>query len=363
VPTIQLPIERPLLAAGAVLNAPTVVLMSVVLGLLAVAFVVGQVLKRRSDTAVNPAVVERFTARVRGWWIMFAILSAAFLFQRPTPVVVLFGLISFWALREFITLTPTRLGDHRALFWAFFIITPLQYVGVGMGMSWYPFFSVFIPVTFLFIPARVALAGDFKRFLERTAKIQASLLICVYALSFAPALLHLELVTDRDQSAVKNVAVAATEGTTPAQDSQKDDSRPPWGGSTAGLLFYFILITQLSDVFQYAWDQFLGRRVVAPTINASKTWEGLFGAAVSTALVGAVLYGATPFAFWQSACMAMLVAVMGFAGSLTMSAIKRDRGVKDYGTLVEGHPGVLDRIDSICFAAPVFYHLTKAFFT
>ena len=108
--------------------------------------------------------------------------------------VVLFGLISFWALREFITLTPTRLGDHRTLFWVFFLFTPLQYVLVGMGVRQYGLFSVLIPVyAFLFIPARVAMAGDYKRFLERTAKIQAGLMVCVYCLSYAPELLSLRI--------------------------------------------------------------------------------------------------------------------------------------------------------------------------
>ena len=91
-------------------------------------------------------------------------------------------------------------------------------------------------------------------------------------------------------------------------------------------------------------------------------FKGFFGGVATTTLIGTMLWWVTPFTYWQSACMSFVIAVMGFAGSMTMSAIKRDRGVKDYGTLVEGHAGVLDRIDSICFAAPVFYHLTRYFF-
>jgi phosphatidate cytidylyltransferase len=313
------------------LDTRTVVLLSVTLGLLFVAFLVGQFLRRQPDTTVNMAVVNTFNARIRAWWLMCAILVAAFLLPGTWATVTLFGLISFWALREFITLTPTRLGDHRALFWVFFLITPLQFVLVGMDC--YGLFSIGIPIVgLLFVPARIALAGDFKRFLERTAKIQAGLLICVYALSFAPALLHLTQWKD-------------------------------WDGSTAGLLFYFLLISQMGDVFQYVWDKMLGKRVVAPAINATKTWEGHFGGMASTAVLGAGLWWVTPFNIWQSACMSLVIGVMGFAGSLTMSAIKRDRGVKDYGTLIEGHAGVLDRIDSICFAAPIFYILTRLLFT
>jgi phosphatidate cytidylyltransferase len=257
------------------------------------------------------------------------VLAAAF-WLGTTATVVLFGLVSFWALREFITLTPTRKGDHRALFWVFFLFTPLHYVLVGLNR--YDVFSVFLPVyATLFVLARVAFAGDYKRFLERTAKIQAGLVVCVYCLSFAPALLQIPIT-------------GATVG------------------SNFRLLFFLILLVQFADCMQYVWSRMLGRRLVAAAVSSNRTWEGLLGSATSTALLAAVLWwAAPPFEPWQAALAGFVVALMGFAGGMTMSAIKRDRGVKDYGTLVVGHGGVLDRIDSICFAAPVFYHMTQLF--
>ena len=150
-----------------------------------------KVLKRRPESGIDPAILETFGLRVRAWWILLSTLAAAFLLGHVVTVI-LFGLISFWALREFITLTPTRPGDHRTLFWVFFLITPLQFLLVGIGC--YEFYSIMIPVyAFLLVPARIALAGDYKRFLERTAKIQSGLLICVYCLSYAPALLMLKM--------------------------------------------------------------------------------------------------------------------------------------------------------------------------
>ena len=339
-------------AAETVSHAHTFWLLGVVLGLLGIAYAVGLLLKRYPDGSLNLALVERFNHRVRMWWMMCAILVASFLPGR-VPTVVLFGLLSFWSLREFITMTPTRRGDHRTLFWVFFVFTPLQYILVGLSREFhgqmfpgtdddfYALYSILIPVfASLFIPARIAFSGDQKRFLERSAKIQVGLFVCVYALSYAPALLNLRLAT--------------SDGI-------------PWGpGSShlpnAGLLFYFFLILQLQDVLQNLWNR-VGRRVIAPAINASRTWEGCLGGVTSATLVGALLWWATPFRFWESACMSLIVAVAGFAGSMVMSAVKRDRGVADYGTLVPGHPGVLDRIDSICFAAPVFYHLTRYFFS
>ncbi|MEE2989716.1 MAG: phosphatidate cytidylyltransferase, partial [Planctomycetota bacterium] len=208
---------------------------------------------------------------------------------------------------------------------------------VLIGMNEYSLFSIVIPVyASLFIPARIAISGDEKRFLERSAKIHVGLLICVYALSYTPAILQLDLETRVDGE--------------------------PWKGSTAGLLAFFVLITQAGDVLQFGWGKLVGRRIIAPKVNANRSWEGLIGGICSTSLLGSLLWWVTPFQVWEAALMSMIVAIMGFAGGMTMSAIKRDRGVQDYGTLVRGHLGVLDRIDSLCFAAPVFYHLTRLFF-
>jgi phosphatidate cytidylyltransferase len=321
-----------------------------------------QFVKRRPDISVDPAIVETFRYRVRAWWILFAVLIAAF-YMGTITTVVLFCMLSFWALREFITLTPTRPGDHRTLFFVFFLFTPLQYVLVGVA-SYVPYIvllcSVVIPVfAFLIIPAAIALAGDYKRFLERTAKIQVGLLICVYCLSFTPALLTLHPTAPKGVSAEKKASPAAK----PAPDAESSSQENILDDAgRKRLLFFFVLMVQLSDALQYLWAQIPRRHVIAPTINPSRTWEGLLGGTASVILLGAVLWWATPFrgaSWWMAGVMSGIISVMGFCGGLTMSAIKRDRGVKDYGTLIEGHGGLLDRIDSICFAAPVFFHCTR----
>ncbi len=321
-------------------EAESLWLVGGVLTILAVATLVGQLLSRRVDVGLNPAIVAQFHRRVRVWWLNCSVLAVAF-FLGAGWTVTLFGLVSFWALREFITLTPTRRGDHRALFWVFFVITPLQYVLVGMD-RWnektdlHEAYAILIPVgAFLFILARVALAGDYKRFFERTAKIQAGLMICVYCLSYAPALLTYPL---------------------DVPGPKPEDARIPLTpDEKARLLFFFVLVVQLGDVMQDVWDKLVGRRVIAEEINPTKTWEGFFGGVASATLLGTLLWWATPFRFWEAALLSALISAIGFAGGLTMSAIKRDRGVRDYGTLIEGHVGILDRLDSICFAAPVFF--------
>lgn len=299
-------------------------LLGGIVALLTLASGITFVLRRRAGGTVPP-VIANLEARVRAWWVMVAVFAVA-LATGGLGSVVLFGLLSFLALREFITLTPTRPGDHRTLFWAFFVITPLQYYLVAM--HWYGLFSILIPVyAFIFVSTRSALAGDSTGFLERTAKIQWGLMVCVYCLSHVPALLTLPI--------------------------------PGYAGQNGKLLLFLVLVVQLSDVLQYVWGKLCGRRPIAPEISPNKTVEGFWGGVLSATAIGTALWWATPFPWWQAGLLAFLITLMGFFGGLVMSAIKRDRGVKDYGTLIEGHGGVMDRLDSICFAAPVFFHLVR----
>ncbi len=308
---------------------PRLWLFGGVLALLVLASLIGWILGRTSRTPGSQAVVANLNARIRAWWVMCAVFALA-MATGGLGSIVLFGLMSFVAFREFVTMTPTRRGDHRSLFWAFFVFIPLQYYLVAI--DWYGLFSILIPIyAFLFLPTRTAVAGETERFLERSAKTQWGLMVCVYCVSHAPALLTLKI---------------------PGQE-----------GREAVLLFYLVLVVQMSDVLQYVFGKTLGRHKIAPDVSPNKTWEGFLGGILSATLVGAGLWWATPFTPWQSAGMSLAITLMGFSGGLVMSAIKRDRGIKDFGTLIEGHGGILDRIDSICFAAPVFFHLTRYFFT
>jgi len=333
---------------GAWLGARTFLLLAVILAALSIATLTSLLLGRRESLSIEAAMLSRFNHKLRVWWMMTAILVIGFLLHW-VGTVLLFGLVSFWALREFITMTPTRRGDHRTLFWVFFVFLPLQYILVLLGSSppkwligsrevdFYGLYSIFIPVyASLFIPTRIALSGDAKRFLERSAIIQAGLLICVYSLSYAPALLDLDLIRTTGER---------------------------WKGSNLSLLVFLLLIAQLASVLERAWSRLAGKHVMAEKINGSRTWEGLFGSMVTTGLIAASLWWATPFYPWEAGVMGAVVTVMATAGTLAMSAIKRDRGVTDTGTLVQGHAGVLDQIDNVCFAAPVFYHLTRFFYT
>jgi phosphatidate cytidylyltransferase len=300
-------------------------------GLLLFATLVGQLLRLRVSASGEggSAVVSNLNARIYAWWVMVALMGIAFLFGRGA-VIVLYAVVSFFALREFITLTPTRRGDYLALLVSFFIVLPGQYLLVADER--YGMFAIFVPVyAFLLLPIIQALSSDTTRFLERSAKVQWGLMISVYCVSHVPALLMLEI--------------------------------PGYAGRNVLLIAFLIIVVQMSDVLQYVWGKLFGRTKIAPELSPSKTVEGFAGGVLSACALGAALWWITPFAPWEAALMALVITLMGFLGGLVMSAIKRDRGVKDWGALIEGHGGMLDRVDSVCFAAPIFFHLTRYFFT
>lgn len=346
-------------------------------------------LRRYVDYGVDPAVLDTFRTRIRVWWLLFGFLTCVFVIG-PLATTFFFFVLSLGILREYITLTPKSPVDHQALFWIYVFFTPLQFILVGVNPEWfeartgftpYQMFSVLLPgYVFLVLPGFMAVSGDPKRFLERIAKLQLGLIICVYALSYAPALMTMDLpngltsTMPAEESPTSGMVNQGIEKTVLDSLNKADSVSEPTATTTLvsmiptvsgrhfRLLFFFVILVQFGDIFQYLWSQISRRRIVAPNINATRTWEGVLGGAVTTALLGVALWYFTPFPkWWQAGLAGLVVSLMGFAGSMTMSAIKRDRGVSGYSSLIQGHTGILDRVDSLCFAAPVFYHLAWLF--
>ena len=297
--------------------------------LLTMASAIGAVLVRRPGDDKKTASRRNLVERVNAWWVMVAILAVALL-TGPTMTLLLFALASFFALREFITLTPSRPGDRLPLSLSFFMVLPLQYVLIGIER--YGTFAIFIPVfAFLLLPSIAALRSDIDDFLSRSAKQQWGLMVTVYCLSHAPALLMLEI--------------------------------PGQAGRSALLLFYLLLVVQMSDVMQYVFGKLFGKTKIAPVVSPSKTVEGFIGGGLAATAIGGAMFWITPFTPLQSAAVSAAIVLMGFLGGLTLSAVKRSLGAKDWGVMIEGHGGMLDRTDSICFAAPVFFHIVRFFYT
>jgi phosphatidate cytidylyltransferase len=260
--------------------------------------------------------------RVTSWWTILTLFAGSILLGIKGTLWLL-GFVSFLALKEYFSLIPTRRSDRRVLFWAYLAI-PLQYYWVYIG--WFGMFLIFIPVyLFLLIPLRKVLIGGTEGFLRSVGTIHWGLMITVFSLSHAGYLMVL-----------------------PASVS-------PVGG--AGLLLFLVVLTELNDVMQYVWGKSLGHRKVAPSVSPGKTWGGLAGGIGSTMLLAWIAAPwLTPFNDTQALAAGLLIGMFGFIGDITLSAVKRDIGIKDSGQLIPGHGGILDRVDSLTYTAPLFFH-------
>ncbi|MEX3014322.1 phosphatidate cytidylyltransferase [Gymnodinialimonas hymeniacidonis] len=295
-----------------------------VVGILIAFTIIGESLRLRLPPGQSDPVVEAFNMRVHTWWGLAILLTLAVLLGR-IGIILLFAFASFAALREFLTFARKRRADHLSLALACFVILPLQYLFVAL--DWTALFTVFIPVyAFLLLPIVSALRGDPTGFVGRVAETQWGLMICVFCISHVPALLTYDMPDGSDRSIL--------------------------------LIVFFAMVVQLGDVFEYYAGRRFGRTRIAPNISP-KTVEGMIAGVVAAALIGAVLSWVTPFGLVGAAAMAALASITGMFGSLVFAAIKRDKGVKDWSHLIPGQGGLLDQLDSVIFAAPIFYHVTQ----
>lgn len=261
--------------------------------------------------------------RISSWWIMVTIFTLAMVLSRNVSLAF-FGLISFLAIKEFLSIIPTRRADRRVLFWAYISI-PFQYYWISI--EWYGMFIIFIPVyMFLFLPMRMVIIGETKEFLRAAGTLHWGLMTLVFSISHVAYLLVLP--------------------TTEAYQA---------GG--AGLVLFLVFLTQFNDVSQFVWGKLLGKHKIIPKVSPNKTWEGFLGGVFTTTLLSVLLSGLlTPLSLTLAIVAGLLISIAGFIGDVTVSAIKRDIGVKDSGSLLPGHGGILDRIDSLTYTAPLFFH-------
>lgn len=267
--------------------------------------------------------------RIKSWWVMVTVFSLALLLD-STVSIIFFGFLSFLALKEYLSLIPTRLADRQVLLWAYLAIL-LQYFWIYVG--WYGMFLIFIPIyMFLFLPMRMVLIGENQGFLNAISTLQWGLMLTVYTISHLSYLLML----------------------------------PPQGNSlvhSTGLLVYLVVLTEINDIAQYTVGKLLGHHKIIPKVSPAKTVEGLLGGVlVTTGLAIALAPWLTPFDLLHAVCIGLLLSLTGFIGDVSISAMKRDLGIKDSGTLLPGHGGILDRIDSLTYTAPLFFHFTVYFY-
>jgi phosphatidate cytidylyltransferase len=311
-------------------NQQVGLLFVILFGALLLTSAVAGLLRLRDGSGAVAERRSRFHRDLRAVWVGATLFWLAWV-SGAVGATLLFAVLSFLALREYITLLATRRSDHRSLLLAFFVVLPLQYVLVGSRS--FDLFSVFIPVyMFLAIPVVSALAGDPERFLERNAKIQWGIMVCVFGLSHAPALLLLEF--------------------------------PDFTGLGAFLLFFLVMVTAVAQIAQEAASRRLRRRPVARHIDRSFSYRAFAVGVLAAGLLGAALYWITPFRAPQALAMAMIAGASGTLGDFVMRALKKDANVRHWGNAdsVTGAVGLLDRVAALCFAAPVFFHSVRWYF-
>lgn len=298
-----------------------------VLGVLLVASLAVVVLRR----ARPGKDFSELSARIRAWWIMAAVFFAAIVVSNRVSLAF-FALMSFWAMKEYVTLLETRPADHRALVLTFLAV-PVQYVWIGLDPPWYGMFIIFIPVYMLLVlPVRMVLARETRGFVESASQIHWGMMIFVFGLSHMAYLLTLPAINDTNAN-----------------------------GRT--LVLFLVFVVEMSDVLQYIWGKSFGRHKIIPAVSPNKTWEGFIGGIASAMLLSLTIRFLTPFSIKETLLVSFLITIAGFCGGAVMSAVKRDFGVKDFGSIIPGHGGMLDRVDSLCYAAPIFFHYIRYFYT
>ncbi|MCE7982573.1 MAG: phosphatidate cytidylyltransferase [Caldilinea sp. CFX5] len=267
--------------------------------------------------------------RVRSWWVMVALFGVVILLNR-TVTLLFIAALCFLALREFLTIIPTRRADHRLLLWAYLAI-PIQFFWISLDAQ--GMFLIFIPIyMLLFLTIYMVLEGETKGFLNAASSVFWGLMLIVFGLS--------------------HIAYLLTAGL---------DHETAAGG--VGLVLYLVFLTQFNDVSQYIFGKLLGRRPILPKVSPRKTWEGFLGGVLTTTVLAWLLAPwLTALLPWQALLIGLLLGVGGFAGDVTISAIKRDLALKDTGALIPGHGGILDRIDSLTYTAPLFFHVVAFFY-
>lgn len=298
------------------------------MGFVLLLLIIGTVISRYKAYKNPDKDYRELQQRVNSWWWMIGIIFLSLGFGH-TAALVLFALISFLALKEFFSIVPIRQTDRHVVFWAYVAI-PVQYYWVAI--EWHTMFLIFIPVyLFLFIPLRMVMLGDTQGFIRSAGVLHWGVMLTVFCISHLAALMSLDTVNENA------------------------------GG--IGLVLFVLFLTQCNDVMQYVWGKQLGKHKIIPKVSPNKTWEGFLGGLVSSIIL-AMLLGSllTPMRLLDCFFAGALIACAGFIGDVVISSVKRDLVIKDSGNLIPGHGGILDRIDSLTYSVPLFFHFYYYFY-
>lgn len=295
-----------------------------IVGVLVISTVITKIMKRKN----NSSGLKEVEMRIRSWWVMFIIFTFALLIH-STISLIFMALLCFLSLKEYFSLIPFNRAHRLVLFWAYLTI-PIQFLLIYLG--WYGMFIVFIPVyMFLLIPIQAIIVGETKNFLRSIATVQWGVMLMVFGLSHLAFLL---VLPGREESV-----------------------------AGAGLVLFLVVLTQANDVAQFIWGKMLGKKKIIPKVSPNKTWAGFIGGVLTTTVLAVILAPLiTPFSLLASIIAGLYIGLTGFIGDVNISALKRDLNIKDTSAIIPGHGGILDRVDSLTYTAPLFFHFTRYFY-
>lgn len=309
------------------INLLTDEVLYVLIGIVAV-LIISTIITKIMKQKNNSSGLKEVEMRIRSWWIMFIIFTFALIIH-STISLIFMALLCFLALKEYFSLIPFNRAHRLVLFWAYMTI-PIQFLLIYFGL--YGMFIVFIPVyMFLLIPIQAIIVGETKNFLRSIATVQWGVMLMVFGLSHLAFLL---VLPGREESV-----------------------------AGAGLVLFLVVLTQANDVAQFIWGKMLGKKKIVPKVSPNKTWAGFIGGVLTTTVLAVILAPLiTPFSLFASIIAGLYIGLTGFIGDVNISALKRDLNIKDTSAIIPGHGGILDRVDSLTYTAPLFFHFTRYFY-
>ncbi len=265
---------------------------------------------------------------IRSWWFILIPLFLVLMINK-TLFILSFCLISIFSFKEFTGAIPVRSKDKLIKYLVYFLIL-VQYYWVYIG--WYRMFIIFVPIyIFLLLPAVMILSGETKGFIKSVGNFNWIVMLTVFSISHVAYLINLP-------------------------------EKNPEAGSI-GLILYLLLLTEFNDVSQYICGKCFGKHKIIPKVSPNKTWEGFLGGLIIITLIaGFIAPLLTPMNRLFGFLSGFFISISGFFGDSIISSVKRDLKIKDFSTLIPGHGGILDRIDSLLYTSPLFFHFIYYFY-
>lgn len=270
-------------------------------------------------------LINELIERTNSWWVMLLVLTLVVFINREVATVGI-ALLSLIAFRELSSNLNLRPADRRTLLWCYIGI-PFQFMAAYT--QYFDFFVIFIPIImYIFLSFRTVAHGDIQNITRSLGAIHWCVMLTIFSFS------HLAYMLSFPE-------------------------REGFSAGNGGLILFIILITEINDIFQFTCGKLFGKNKIIPSVSPNKTTEGFLGGMILTTITGYFLNFLLPINTEKTVILTILLCIVGFGGDITLSAVKREHNIKDMGTSIPGHGGMMDRLDSLAFTSVSFFYLIR----